>query len=294
VSGDGSEVADAVGALCEATGRGYELRGRLAGGETGAHEVVAPDGDRFVLKWERDPTSAAARRRGARLTERLRLDGRWPVPRQELVQHEGWLFVIQELLPGSPVETLTHALVDEILELHVRRVGSAPRDLVDVWAGELIRTLTVGGDGYCIHESLRTYDARTARLLDTIERIGRRLEPADLPGADIVHWDLHPGNLLQSAGRLTAVIDTDFATAGDARFDLVTLALSSAAEPGEAGVTERLVQLAFDGLTDRQREAYVGHLLLRVVDWPIRRGRPDEVESGLVLAERFLPAPPPG
>ena len=45
-------------------------------------------------------------------------------------------------------------------------------------------------------------DARTARLLDRIVEIGHGIDPRKLPGGDIVHWDLHSGNLLQIGDRL--------------------------------------------------------------------------------------------
>ena len=94
---------------------------------------------------------------------------------------------------------------------------------------------------------------------------------------------------MQEKGHLTAVIDTDFATTGDARFDLVTLAVTSWTVPCARGVRDRLSHAAFDTLTDQQRAAYVGHLLLRFLDWPIRRHRPDEIEFWLTRVEHLLP-----
>jgi hypothetical protein len=212
-----------VAALFEATGTNHELRGRLAGGETGAHEIVAPTGESSVLKWETDPTSKRARRRGAELTEPLRVEAGWPVPRQQAIEYDVWLFIIQDFLPGSPVEVLSHALVDQVLDLHTRRLELDVTDCGDEWPTELIHTLTSGGSGYCLHEPLRSYDRRTASLLETIEGIGRSLDPVDLPGGDVVHWDLHPGNLLQVDGVLTAVVDTDFAA--------IEIALSDGPDP---------------------------------------------------------------
>jgi thiamine kinase-like enzyme len=279
---------DAVAALCDATAVRYRLIGRLAGGETGAHEIAGPDDDRFVLKWETDPESQVLRRRGADLAERLRVEAAWPVPRQQVVEHEGWLFVIQELLNGAPITTLTHPIVDQLLELHERRLALRVPEPDDRWPAELLRTLVVGGRGYCHHESLRSYDQRTARLVERIEEIGRSIDPAELPGGEIVHWDWHPGNLLQSDGRLRAVVDTDFVTTGDARFDLVTLAMSSLEAESDPGVRERLEHVALDELTAVQRAAYVGHLLVRFLDWPIRGRRDDEIEVWLSHADRLL------
>jgi aminoglycoside phosphotransferase (APT) family kinase protein len=287
---DGDSVRTAVAALAEATGHAYDLRGRLAGGETGAHEVVGPAGERLVFKWETDPASQTGRRRAAELAERLRLEAGWPVPRQEIVEQHGVMFVLQELVPGAPLRELTDDLLDELLGLHERRLVLSVPSTDHSWPQELLRTLFTGGNGYCRHESLRDYDDRTAKLIDRIETIGRSLQPHDLPGGDVVHWDWHPGNILESDGTLSAVVDNDFVTTGDARFDLVTLAVTSSTIPCAPGTRDRLMGAAFGALTDRQRDAYVGHLLLRILDWPIRGHRTDEIDFWLAQADDLLPA----
>ena len=150
----------------------------------------------------------------------------------------------------------------------------------------LIRTLVVGGRDYCLHESLRGHDARTASLVEEVEAFGARVDPDDLRGHDIVHWDWHLGNLLAQGGRLSAVVDTDFCVVGDAAFDLVTLALSSGTLPCPSDVRRDLFRLALDPLPPVRRTAYLGHLFIRVLDWPIRRGRVGEVEHWLSQVER--------
>lgn len=275
--------------LSLATGETYQLVGRLAGGETGAHELLGPDGRRLVAKWDLDPSSQAARRRALCLTDRLRDDAGWPVPRQETVDADGWLFVIQELLPGSPIDRLTHVLVDHVITIHQGRIGLERPEDTSRWPEQLIQTLTSGGTGYCLHEPLRGYGGLSARLVARVERIGHEVDPDDLPGGDVVHWDLHPGNLLQLDGGLAAVVDTDFVTTGDATFDLVTLAMTALALPCEKGVRRRLFELAFEGLDEPRRRAYVGHLLVRFIDWSIRRQRADQVEFWLGHAEELLP-----
>jgi hypothetical protein len=281
-------AADAARLLSTATGEQYVRVGRLAGGETGAHEFLAPGRRRVVVKWDTDPASQAQRLRAVGLTDRLRNEAGWPVPRIETVEHDGRLFVIQDLLPGAPVERLTHGLVDRLLELHAARIGlERPAD-VSKWPQRLIETLTTGGTGYCIHESLRQYDARTLRLVERVEATGYALEPDSLAGGDIVHWDFHPGNVLEVDGAVSAVIDTDFATTGDATFDLTALAVSSLAIDCDAGVRRRLLELGVRDVGETQRAAYVGHLLLRNVDWSIRKGRDAAVEFWLDAADRLF------
>ncbi len=143
-----------------------------------------------------------------------------------------------------------------------------------------------GGQAYCLHESLRGYDARTAALVEEIEVFGTALDPDDLRARDIVHWDFHLGNLLAQNGRLSAVVDTDFCVVGDAAFDLVTLALSTSTVTCASRLRRELLRLALDPLPPVRRTAYLGHLFIRFLDWPIRRGSDGEVEHWLAQVAR--------
>jgi hypothetical protein len=281
-------VGQALVMLQEATGDAYELVGRLRGGESGAHEVRrCADGTRLVLKWDQRAETRALRRDGVDLAERLRAEAGWPVPRQRVVEAVGCLFVLQDFMTGEPARTMTSGLVDAVLDLHQRRLGLGAGRSGRPWAERLVRTLVEGGSGYCRHESLRRYDGRTASLLQEIERMGRQFGPDDLGGSDVVHWDLHPGNLLTTPdGALAAVIDNDFCAVGDAAFDLVMLALGSGTVPCAPGVRRHLFAVALDPLPPVRRRAYLGHLFIRLLDWPIRRGSTDEVEHWLSEVER--------
>jgi hypothetical protein len=281
--------SEAVQLLSDVTAEPYQLVGRLPGGESGAYEIRGPDNSPLVAKWELDLGSQGARRFAVELTARLHDDAAWPVPQQRIVESDTCLFVLQEFLPGEPVRVLGNVMLTRLLELHERRIGLARPEATSNWPDQLIQTLILGGHGYCLHSSLRNYDARTARLLDRIVEIGRGVDPSDLPGVDIVHWDLHSGNLLQIDNGLTGIIDTDFVKVGDAAFDLATLAVSACAIDCEPGVRELLFERAIEPLNDARRYPYIGHLLLRVIDWPIRYGRTDEVEFWLGQSDRLLP-----
>lgn len=281
---------EAARLLSDVTGTPYEFVGRMHGGESGAHEFLGPEGRPVVVKWDANPGSRRLRGEAVVLSERLRTEAAWPVPAQSVLDVSDVRFVMQEFMPGLPCEYLDHRLVDQLLGLHERRLGLArPEDPVH-WPTALIATLTVGGEGYCVHSSLYDFDRRTRSLIERIEAFGYSIDPQGLrPRArDIVHWDLHAGNLLVSNGSLAAVIDTDFAVVGDARFDLVTLAVSSAAVPCERGVRARLLTAAAADLDDLPTQAYLAHLILRVIDWPIRRGRLDEIELWLREAQELL------
>jgi hypothetical protein len=94
--------------------------------------------------------------------------------------------------------------------------------------------------------------------------------------------------MLEDESGLSAIVDTDFAVVGDAAFDLVALAMTSVVYPSEPGVRERLSAAAFENLGDIPRLAYLAHLVLRVVDWPIRRGSHEEVEIWLKYSDEVL------
>jgi hypothetical protein len=256
------DAGETVALLATGTGEPYAPVGRLIGGETGAHRVSGPGDRPLVVKWDLDPTSQALRKEAVVLTDRLRTEAGWPVPRQWTVDVDDCLFVIQEFMPGAPVETLGDTTVDRLLDLHAQRLVLTPSPAPSRWPSALIETLTVGGRNYCLHGSLRGYDQRTALLISRIEEFGCSLRPEDLVAADIIHGDLHPGNLLADERGLTAIVDTDFATVGDSAFDLVSLALASLALPCDRGVRSRLFA-AFDGLDEVRRQTYLAHLFIK-------------------------------
>ena len=134
--------------------------------------------------------------------------------------------------------------------------------------------------------SIATVNARS--LIGRIEAFGRTLDGDDFVGHDVVHWDFHPGNLLVDAGGLSAVVDTDFAIVGDAAFDLVMLALTSVALECEASVRLRLFAEAFGHLDELRAQAYLAHLFVRLIDWPIRRNNHAEVDFWLTRADELL------
>jgi hypothetical protein len=72
------------------------------------------------------------------------------------------------------------------------------------------------------------------------------------------------------------------------RDQLVTLALSSLTLPCDAGVRSRLFSSAFDGLDDLRAQSYLARVLVRIIDWPIRRRQIDEVEFWLARADELL------
>ncbi len=285
-SGVGAEAAASI--LSEVVGKPFRLVGQLSGGETGAHQFIGPDGQPIVVKWDTTTDGRSFRGEAVALSERLRREAGWPVPEQSVIDADVIRFVIQEFMPGTPPTTIDHRLVDQLLGLHSRRLGLEKPHDPNRWPMNLITTLAVGGNGYCRHESFHCYGERTRSLIGRIEAFGRALDGDDFVGHDVVHWDFHPGNLLVDAGGLSAVVDTDFAIVGDAAFDLVMLALTSVALECEASVRLRLFAEAFGHLDELRAQAYLAHLFVRLIDWPIRRNNPAEVDFWLTRADELL------
>ena len=204
---------------------------------------------------------------------RLR-DRGYPAPRLVAVgQAPGLVFWVQQCLPGSaldrgqpePDHGAVIRLLPELLRLNDAQagLGAGPPG----WRELITRTLTTGGDGYCLHSTL---DARPdlRGLLRTLRRIGDRCGPAVPAGDDFVHYDFTLANLLTDGAAITGVIDINPPVlAGDRAFDLATLLFYLYDHDGiRARLRARLLEL-----TDpRAARAYLAHMVLRQVDWSLR------------------------
>ena len=259
--------------IAEITGVRLVLEGRAPGGEVGAAYVRWPDGRRSVLTEGRSRTGP--------LVDKARAAG-VPTARQELSAHvDGIRVIVQQRLPGSPPHTVDAALVRQMLAVNDRLAGL----LADAPAPKPTDLhLTTDGPGFCLHQPLAEYDARTARLLEHVHEVGA--EGSAMIGDDLVHLDFHPGNMLVDGGRLTGVVDWDGATRGDRHFDLVTLRfwLTGHDPRLTAPIDERLA-----AVPERRRRAYWAHMSLRQVDWSIRHHDAAAVAHWLDVAESGLP-----
>ncbi len=260
--------------------------GTFTGGEVGANDMRGDDGSRYVLKWwEGD---AASGRRAAELVARLRQRG-YPIPRFVLAADMGGVTVmLQEYVEGETSDEVSMAAVNELLALNTLQVDGAAESRND-WTDYVVGSLVRGCEGYCLHEPLRGYDARTAALLQTIQRASDGV--AALRSDDIVHVDFHHRNVLWQGGRLCAVIDWEGCRTGDAAFDLVTLwfGLSVARVPPEG--RRQIWDEVRRRTTPAVRRAYAAHMALRQVDWSIRHRPPEHVDHWLGVASHALQAP---
>ncbi len=251
------------------TGVRLILEGPCPGGEVGAAYVRWPDGRRSVLTQGRPRTGP--------LLDLARAAG-VPTARQQLSAHiDGMRIIVQQRLPGHPPTTVDAPLVHAMAALPGRLAGLLT-DRHDVPATDLY--LTGDGPGFCLHRPLAGHSRRTARLLDWVHDVGATTAP--VTGDDLVHLDLHPGNVLVQDGHLTGVVDWDGAGRGDRHLDLVTLQFTLA---GSAPHLAPIVAAHLAGADPDRRRAYWAHMSLRQVDWSIRHHDPATVEHWLDVAE---------
>jgi aminoglycoside phosphotransferase (APT) family kinase protein len=288
------DAADLLAQLREAADAEIELVGSLPGGQVGAALVAWPDGRQGVLTQWGDAAEASWQRieRTAELLALAREAG-VPAPRYDLVTRlPDRIAIVQERLPGAPPTRVDLALVEELVALAGRGAGLlADRPDIPGLALYLLRS----GPGFCLHEPLVQYDERTRRLLDAVRRIGAA-SAHRMAGDDLVHPDLHPGNVLvDRTGAVTGVVDWDGVGRGDHRFALVTLRFDLAAPGVDAqdrsarAAAARWLDNRIDDLIEPATlRAYWAHMGLRMVDWAIRHHGPDDVDRWLTMAASRL------
>ena len=135
------------------------------------------------------------------------------------------------------------------------------------WPELLTRTLTHGGDGYCLHFTLAAGPG-LRDLLEIVRRIGDSCGPAIPAGRDFVHFDFAPANLLTDGTAVTGVIDVNPPLlTGDRAFDLATLLFYWYDHDDiRHALWARLLELS----SWQVARAYLAHMVLRQVDWSVR------------------------
>jgi Ser/Thr protein kinase RdoA (MazF antagonist) len=274
------------------------VMGETLQGESRSTFVVAAGDDELVVKLIRNGEGTIDnQRRLVRLVSDLRRRG-YPAP--EYVgagESGGTIFTVQRRLPGQilhagpgmhPDPGLFAAVLPGLLaaiELQ-RDAGDLARP---PWPAWLVRTIETGGDGYCLHATMRE-TPRTAALLGRLQRLARRSQRGETRTRDVVHFDMNPANILHAGGRLSGVVDWnipfDGAGQGDRGFDVATL-LFYTYDVGQTreALWERALELS--GLP--WTTVYLCHLSLRQVEWS-RRHSPGSADDArfTAIAEAVL------
>jgi aminoglycoside phosphotransferase (APT) family kinase protein len=267
-------------------------------GESRSTFAVAADADELVVKLI--PAAQRAmdnQRRLVRLVHGLRRRG-YPAPEYVGVgESGGTIFTVQRRLPGQtlqagpgrpPAPELFAAVLPSLLaavELQ-RDAGDLARP---PWPAWLLDTIETGGDGYCLHATMRQAP-RTAALLGRLQTLARRNQRDQARAGDVVHFDMNPANILHAAGRLSGVVDWnipfDGGGQGDRGFDVATLLFYSYdIERTRQELWERALELSGLAWTT----VYLCHLSLRQVEWS-RRHSPGSADDArfMAIAEAVL------
>jgi aminoglycoside phosphotransferase (APT) family kinase protein len=252
-----------------------ELRPASGGESRSAFWVTDRTGTVSVLKIMpgAGPEAAGHLRALDAVLARLR-DRRYPALRFLAVGHvTGLVFWVQERLSGSaldrgrpePDRVRLARLLPELLSLNDAQadLGTGTRG----WPDLITRTLTTGGDGYCLHSTLQARPD-TRDLLRVLRRTGEACGPAIPAGYDFVHYDFTLANLLSNGTAITGVIDVNPPVlAGDRAFDLATLLFYLYDQDDIRDLLRaRLLELA----GPQTACAYLAHMVLRQVDWSLR------------------------
>ena len=284
---ESSISADVLAAISELVGLEVWLLGATARGESRSTFRLGSGLGELLVKLTPEATGALeAQLRLVRVVERLRHRG-YPAPEHVGTgRADGTVFTVQRHLPGRTLEpgpgmppdpaVLTAVLPSILDALELQRDAG---DLPDPpWPGWLLDTITVGGEGYCLHETMHRR-ADTEALLQRLVRIATRNSSGPARTTDVVHFDLNPANILHQAGRLTGIVDwtLPFAGAGqgDRGFDLATLLFYTYdLDATRADLWEATTAISGPEWT----AVYLCHLVLRQVEWSARHrpGTPEE------------------
>jgi aminoglycoside phosphotransferase (APT) family kinase protein len=290
------QLLDAVARLAGV--RSVSVMDERLDGESSSAFAVAAGGDELIVKLVPGAQRAIDnQRRLVRVVGDLRRRG-YPAPEYVGVgESGGTIFTVQHRLPGQtlhrasglpPAPELFAAVLPSLLAA-IELQGDAGDLTQPPWPGWLLDTIDSGGDGYCLHPTMRQA-SRTAALLDRLQTLARRNRLDEAITRDVVHCDMNPANILHSGGRLSGVVDWnipfDGAGQGDRGFDIATLLFYTYdLERTREALWEHALQLSGLAWTT----VYLCHLSLRQVEWSRRHrpGGPDEARF-TAIAEAVL------
>lgn len=217
-----------------------------------------------------------------------------PVPRHDLVLDiDGDVWMVQELLPGQPPTKITPAVIDTIVALN-DRFARRLDDRTDIPILPLC--LDVSGVPYPQHEVLASHSSRSRRLLDAVKAAGVN-GPQTMIGTDLVHIDLTTPNILfDTGGSITGVVDWNLgAYRGDrhlalvkTRFELEWGLQSPAPDPAEVAAAAHLDQILGQRLPPDVLRSYWAHRMLYQLHFALQFAPPDVAEWHLKVAEDRL------
>jgi hypothetical protein len=277
------DPAELLGRINRRHGQSLRLAGRAPGGESVSAWIVEdPGGAQFIFKWS---TGREFRIDDAAvISGRLRERG-YPLPAYKLASRDGDArYLVRGLLPGRPIERLDARHLARLLQLNQLQADAATGIASD-WPAVIVESVLTGFDDWCVLDTLRNHSMETAAMLAELQALVQRNAAGTYRTADAVHFDFNPSNILADGKRITGVIDWEGVRAGDRAFDLATLLFYCHGDPEARDLLwQRLREIA----SDHAIAIYLAHMIVRQVDWSLRRHPPEVGERYLDLARGVL------
>jgi aminoglycoside phosphotransferase (APT) family kinase protein len=252
----------------------FELAGKLPGGhQDGAYALAEAGGRRAVLKQQFAP-------RALPIMRALRTVG-YATP--DLISSgtatDGTTYLVQEFVPGAPIEHLTEAYLDQIFTLNDLQADLNPdptADLLESWSGYVHEVVFARSSVWAT--ALCDHSRATASLLAALRQATWRYATVALPNTDVVHGDLHCGNLLAQDGRITGVIDMVYAGYGTRAIDLASLLHNMDSDSYAPAVRDRLRARIVERFGPAIYAICMAYRAIVTLKWAIRKGRDDWVD----------------
>jgi aminoglycoside phosphotransferase (APT) family kinase protein len=252
----------------------FALAGKLPGGhQDGAYVLAEPGGRRAVLKQLFAPRALPIMRILSAIgypTPDVLFDGIAP---------DGTTYLVQEFVHGLPMPTLTDAYLDQIIALNELQADLNPRpaaNLLESWSGYVYEAVFARTS--LLAKAIEHHSPATAELLRALRQQTDQYAASVLPNTDVVHGDLHNGNLLVEHGRITGVIDMGYAGYGTRAIDLVTLLHTLDSAAYAPATRQRLRAHVISRFGPDVYAICMAYRAIVTLDWAIRQGQPDLID----------------
>jgi aminoglycoside phosphotransferase (APT) family kinase protein len=252
----------------------FELAGRLPGGnQDGAYVLAEANGRRAVLKQLFAP-------RALPIMCRLHAIG-YPTPDvlYSGTADDGTTYLVQDSVPGTPMPTLTDTYLDQIFTLNDLQANLNPHpeaNALESWSGYVYEVVFARTSVWVT--ALGNHSQATLSLLTALRLATSPYAATVLPNTDVVHGDLHTGNILVQHGQITGVIDMVYAGYGTRAIDLATLLHTSDSADYAPAVRSRLRAHVIENFGSEVYAICMAYRAIVTVAWAIRKGLPEWVD----------------
>jgi aminoglycoside phosphotransferase (APT) family kinase protein len=188
---------------------------------------------------------------------------------------DGTTYLIQEFVPGAPMQTLTEAYLDQLFALNDRQAELNPHpeaNPLESWSGYVQEVVFARSSVWA--RALRNHSPATASLLHALRQATMPYAGTILPNIDVVHGDLHSGNIIVEHGQITGVIDLVYAGYGTRAIDLATLLHTMDSDDYAPAVRQRLRARLIERFGPAVYAICMAYRAIVTLEWAIRQGSP--------------------